>query len=246
MAAGALPFRVWQIVAKLIDYAKETGEGAGANFLTAAGCLAHYVGDACQPLHSSQHSDGLNGASTGVHSTYEDNMVNAFANDISDGIKDALENLKLVPRDIQNSWDAAAAVMDLMKYCHELLPPETICKIYYGARTGTGKSATKNPAVLKALWDQSGAATIECIAAGAVTLGAIWNAVWTIAKPSASVSWLNTSFVGETDILPIYEAKDFLPSVHMPYFGADDLPGSNAPNPARPLPAQGALSKHST
>ena len=237
MAAGALPFRVWQIVASLIGYAQETGDGAGANFLTAAGCLAHYVGDACQPLHSSQHSDGLNGASTGVHSTYEDNMVDAYASQISDGMADALSSMKLVPREIKNSWDAAAAVMDLMKYCHEILPPETICNVYNSARTGTGKSATKNPAVLKAMWDQTGAATIECIAAGAVTLGAIWNAVWSIAKPGASIPWLNTTFVGEPAIREIYEAKDFLPSVHLPYFGADDLPGSNAPNPAKPLPS---------
>lgn len=243
MAAGALPFRVWQIVAKLLDYVLETGNGAGANFLTAAGCLAHYVGDACQPLHSSQHSDGLNGASTGVHSTYEDNMVDAYATQISDGLADALKSIKLVPREIKNSWDAAAAVMDLMKYCHELLPPETICNVYNEARTGTGKSATKNPDVLKALWDQTGVATIECIAAGAVTLAAIWNAVWIIAKPGTSVGWLKTTFVGEPDIRTIYEAKDFLPSVHLPYFGRADLPDSNAPDPAKPLPAQKSETK---
>ena len=94
----------------------------GPNFLTAAGCLAHYVGDSCQPLHSSQHSDGLNGASTGVHSTYEDNMVNAYADKIAAGIAAAIAKLTFKPRKISTAWDAAMAVMDLMNFCHQALP----------------------------------------------------------------------------------------------------------------------------
>ena len=133
---GALPFRVWQIFAQLVEFAKR---GDGASFLTAAGCLAHYVGDACQPLHSSQHSDGLNGASTGVHSTYEDNMVNAHADDIAAGIADAIKNLNFTPRAIHGPRDAAKVVMDLMIFAQQTLPPETICQTYDDARPGRGQ-----------------------------------------------------------------------------------------------------------
>lgn len=243
MNYGALPFRVWQIFAELIQYAKQ---GDGARFLTAAGCIAHYVGDSCQPLHSSQHSDGLNGASTGVHSTYEDNMVDAYADQIGAGIATAISSLTFKPRKISTPWDAAMAVMDLMKFCHEALPPETICDVYNQARPGTGKSASKNPTVLAALWDSCGKATIEVIAAGAVTLAAIWQAAWTISGESTNAKWLTSTYDGNKDLLPIYEDKTFLRSLHLTYLGQADLPGSDAPvNPPSP-PAAKASAKTTT
>jgi hypothetical protein len=236
---GALPFRVWQIFAAMVQYAKSDG----ARFLTAAGCLAHYVGDSCQPLHSSQHSDGLNGASTGVHSTYEDNMVDAYADLIAAGISTAISKLTFTPRKISTAWDAAMAVMDLMNFCHGTLPPETICDVYNKARPGGGKSASKDPAVLKALWDNCGEATIEVIAAGAVTLAAIWQAAWTLSGASSTTSWLKTIYDGNKDILPIYEKPAFLPSLHLQYLGQADLPGSNAPTTPPSPPAGGGAAK---
>jgi hypothetical protein len=232
---GALPFRVWQIFAQLVEFAKR---GDGASFLTAAGCLAHYVGDACQPLHSSQHSDGLNGASTGVHSTYEDNMVNAHADDIAAGIADAIKNLNFTPRAIHGPRDAAKVVMDLMIFAQQTLPPETICQTYDDARPGGGKSATKAAAVVDALWEKCGDQTIEVIAAGAVTLGAIWTAAWTLSGASDSSAWLTKTFDGTNDLMPIYEYKEFLRSLHLSYLGQDDLPGSDAPQDP-PLPPSG-------
>jgi len=222
---GALPFRVWQIFAQLVQYAKN---GDGASFLTAAGCLAHYVGDSCQPLHSSQHSDGLNGASTGVHSTYEDNMVDAYADQIAAGFGDAIANLKFKLRDIESPRDAAMAVMDLMNFCHDTLPPESICEVYNQARPGAHKSATKDKQVLAALWDHCGQATIEVIAAGAVTLGAIWQAAWSLAGKPDTTPWLSTTYDGTKDLMPVYEDKKFLRSLHLQYLGKADLPGSDA------------------
>lgn len=233
---GALPFRVWQIFAKLVEFAKERD---GADFLTAAGCLAHYIGDSCQPLHSSQHADGLNGASTGVHSTYEDNMVDAYADQIAAGISDAISTLTFKPRAISNARDAAMAAMDLMQFCHETLPPETICQVYNDARQTPGKSATKDPAVLKALWDNCGQATIEVIAAGAITLAAIWEAAW-VASGVSSPQWLGTTYDGAKDLMPIYEKQDFLRSLHLKYLGQADLPGSDAPDNPPPPPAEKA------
>src|SRR5579862_4852448 len=198
----------------------------------AAGCLAHYVGDSCQPLHSSQHSDGLDGAATGVHSTYEDNMVDAYADQIAAGIEDAIGKLTFKPRKIGSARDAAMVVMDLMNFCHETLPPTTICQVYNAARTGSSKSATKNAAVLKDLWDNCGQATIEVIAAGAVTLAAIWQAAWALSGASASTAWLARSYAGKTNLMPIYEDKGFLRSLHLEYLGQDDLPG---PMPLRTL-----------
>jgi hypothetical protein len=231
---GALPFRVWQIFAQLVEFAKS---GDGASFLTAAGCLAHYVGDACQPLHSSQHSDGLNGASTGVHSTYEDNMVNAHEDEIAAGIAEAISNLSFKPRAIQSPRDAAMAVMDLMIFAQQTLPPETICQTYNDARPGAHKSATKDKAVIAALWEACGEATIEVIAAGAVTLGAIWQAAWNLSGAGQDADWHMATFDGANKLMAIYENTDFLRSLHLPYLGQSDLPGSDAPEDPPPPPS---------
>ncbi|MBA3914326.1 MAG: hypothetical protein H0X25_10860, partial [Acidobacteriales bacterium] len=232
---GALPFRVWQIFASMVDFARS---GDGASFLTAAGCLAHYIGDACQPLHGSQHSDGLNGATTGVHSTYEDNMVDAFADQIAAGFDSAVANLSFRPREIHTPRDAAMTIMDLMNFCHTVLPPEKICEVYNQARPGLHKSATKSSQVLDALWAQCGQETIEVIAAGAVTLAAVWQAAYSASGQSDTAGWLSETFDGTRDLMPIYEEQDFLRSLHLEFLGQSDLPGSDAPDqPPTPPPA---------
>ena len=53
---GILPFRVWQHFERMKEFAA-TDPG---KFIAAAGTLAHYVGDASQPLHGSTMSDGAN------------------------------------------------------------------------------------------------------------------------------------------------------------------------------------------
>lgn len=229
---GALPFRVWQIFAQMLQFATTDVQ----RFLTAAGVLAHYVGDACQPLHSSQHSDGLNGASTGVHSTYEDNMVDAKAPEIAAGLDAAFKSTDYSPRAVRSPRDAALAVMDLMLYAQKTLPPETICNAYNSADPNA-THATKNTAVIDALWDACGEQTIQVIAAGAITLGALWQAAWTItgADPSSLPA---EPFTDKQAITDIYEDPDFLRSLHLTYLGQKDLPGSDAPdNPPSP-PAQ--------
>jgi hypothetical protein len=234
---GALPFRVWQIFAQMLEYATTDLE----RFLIASGVLAHYVGDACQPLHSSQHSDGLNGASTGVHSTYEDDMVDAKAPEIAAGLDAALTSLNYTPRKVSSPRDAAMAVMDLMLFAQKTLPPETICNAYNRANPNA-THPSKNAAVIDALWEECGQQTIEVIAAGAITLGALWQAAWTISGAQTS-SIPAKAFTDQQAIIEIYEDKEFLPSWHLPYLGQKDLPGSDAPeNPPQP-PAKKTLAK---
>ncbi len=54
---GILPLRVWQAFDYMVDALKENQTNIG-RFIMGAGTLAHYVGDACQPLHSSYMADG--------------------------------------------------------------------------------------------------------------------------------------------------------------------------------------------
>jgi hypothetical protein len=100
---GLLPFRVWQIFDAMVGFAKA---GKMPEFVCAAGVMAHYVGDACQPLHISYLHDGdpeqptkktvhhKNGTvetvkqplGMGVHTAYEDDMVNSHRSQILDGL----------------------------------------------------------------------------------------------------------------------------------------------------------------
>ena len=101
---GLLPFRAWQIYDAMV---KSLKEGKVAEFLAAAGILSHYVGDACQPLHSSMYSDGYSDQTStttvhkrdgteaektiwngmGVHGTYEDGMVDKYSPDLFAKVK---------------------------------------------------------------------------------------------------------------------------------------------------------------
>ena len=83
---GCLPFRVWQFYDAMVDAVTNNDLAA---YVAAAGLVAHYVGDACQPLHGSYLSDGrradgddTNWAGHGVHSAFETDMVNDHAADL--------------------------------------------------------------------------------------------------------------------------------------------------------------------
>jgi hypothetical protein len=176
-----------------------------------------------------------------VHSTYEDNMVDAKAPEIAAGLEVALKSLDYKPRTMRNPRDAAMAVMDLMLFAQKTLPPKTICEVYSKANPNA-THASKNAAVIDALWDGCGEQTIEVIAAGAVTLGALWQAAWTISGADAS-SLPATAFTDQQAIIDIYEDKGFLTSLHLPYLGQKDLPGSDAPENPPPPPAQKTAAK---
>ena len=113
---GSLPFRVWQIYEAMVAYLKQ---GDALHFLAAAGCLAHYVGDACQPLHVSRLHHGYPPLKKGsvayaVHTVYETQMVNAHAAEIVDGVAQAVGNAS-VSSTFQGGFGAAKRVIDLMR-----------------------------------------------------------------------------------------------------------------------------------
>jgi hypothetical protein len=212
---GALPFRVWQVFSAMQGYA---AKGDAPRFLCAAGILAHYVGDACQPLHCSQHSDGLNGARTGVHSTYEDNMVEKYSGPIASGLDSALEG-KVDLLDVADGNAAAVEVVNLMRRCHDALPPETICASYNRVHGGH-TSSTKSAAVLDAMWTDCGEGTIACIADGIRVLASLWEAAFQSASRK-------NAFQGkqEQDTLrKLYSDTKFLPSKHIEKLTPQDVP----------------------
>lgn len=143
---GLLPFRIWQIYNGMEEYAKN---GDATGFIAAAGVLAHYVGDACQPLHVSYMFDGIpqpDGSVKGkeVHSIYETQMINKFIGPIMDS---AVKKLKLQKYKtllkITSGKEAAGATVEMMKKTFALVKPKQLVDIVakYKDNQGLGNAA---------------------------------------------------------------------------------------------------------
>lgn len=223
---GALPFRVWQIVDAMIGYAKV---GKQDEFFCAGGVLIHYVGDACQPLHSSYLSQGdpenpvtrelKSGPNKGkeitemraakVHAGYEDEMIDAFATEIMDGLdveinrqeNDASEMII----NISSGFLAASALLNLLQATQNTINPADILDKWEQV-----KSLPKNERI-NAMWEDFGVRTIEVMARGTRYLAKIWEGAWTSGNGNTKIG------VGrkllEEDLKKLYDDKSFLPSI---------------------------------
>jgi hypothetical protein len=213
---GSLPFRVWQVFSAMQGFAR-AGDAAG--YLCAAGALAHYVGDSCQPLHTSQHSDGLRGATTGVHGTYENSMIEAHGDELATGVAENLADGRWPLVKAATGKEAGMQAVELARRCHGYLPPQTICTSYDRVHSGH-VSPTKVRAVLDALWQDCGPGTILCVADGIRVLASLWEA--------AFGSWKGAGQLGgvvDRDVLMgLYRDPAFIASRTLAQFSDQDLP----------------------
>jgi hypothetical protein len=144
---GCLPFRVWQIWDAMVQHLKD---GDPLRFVAAAGVLAHYVGDASQPLHCSFLHHGeppmktRNGRkypvphssdefkefkktpASKIHAIYEQQMFEvdtlALLGDVNTRIA-ATNPPNIV---VKNGHHAAAALIEMMHGAFERLKPMDI------------------------------------------------------------------------------------------------------------------------
>lgn len=190
---GILPFRVWQYFERLKGYAKNDP----VSFIAAAGTLAHYIGDASQPLHGSTLSDGIEDEEPdiprdspgrknkatgeklaafrgeGVHSAYETQMINMAAHkgllfDEIDKSLGASHGMKLVG----DGRAAAVATLECMHAVAQILPPRRLVDVYESS------FAPDSLPHSQALWDGCGAETGQVMALGVRTLARIWESAW--------------------------------------------------------------------
>lgn len=211
-----LPHRVWQIYQEMVSFAKK---GKNKEFVCAAGVLSHYIGDACQPLHISFMHDGDPGdtqtvagkvvsRSKGVHSAYEDDMVNRNIVDIRKGLMGSSPKL---PAKVKGGRKAAAMCIRLMSTTFAHTPPRTLCKAFADAG---GKAAGK--AAADALWKKYKKKTIANMSAGAATLAALWESAWAEGKGKAPAA--PTAF-DESALRTLYLRKTFLQSYTLDKIG---------------------------
>jgi hypothetical protein len=218
---GILPFRVWQIFERMKDYAANEANG----FIAAAGILAHYVGDASQPLHGSTMSDGIESEEPdiprdssrknkqgeklpafrgeGVHSAYETQMINMAAKEgkLFKRIRDHLgtdHGMTLAP----DGRSAALATLTMMREVAKVLPPRKIIDVYEKS------FAPDSPPHTQALWGAFADETGQVMALGARTLAMIWDAAWQAGGGST-----NHGSIPPDALRSCYEDSNFLRSV---------------------------------
>jgi hypothetical protein len=203
---GLLPFRVWQFFDAMVAAVKNKDI---VGYLAAAGCVAHYVGDACQPLHGSYLSNGMpDGTGDGVHSVYEDTMVDRHDTDITTALPTALAGV-LPPDPVTTGNEAAIAVVHLMDRTAHAVDPKTLVTAFAAVAKKPGDSSVP---VTDALWDQFGDATIDVIADGIVTLAMIWTSAWNAGNGDEQFTEADLAAIDGTALQARYQDPNFVPS----------------------------------
>ncbi|MGY3420808.1 hypothetical protein ACVWZW_001283 [Bradyrhizobium sp. F1.13.4] len=231
--SGVLPFRVWQYFEAMRGYAATDLDA----FVAAAGTLAHYVGDASQPLHCTSMHDGdedrlvdgriskarSRGKNTpvtsywgeGVHSSYETQMI-GYAAAKGELLPEITKNfgddhgLALVT----SGKDAAMALVQLMEDVADTLPPVELIRIFEqkgGFENGTNAFKAE---FWKATRDKTG----KVMALGARYLAMIWDAAWVAGNGQSN----RASDLVERDkeaMKALYEDTDFVPSLTIDQIG---------------------------
>ncbi len=203
MHRGALPFRAWEVYELLVSYARDAKL---TEFICAAGCVAHYLGDACQPLHVSylHHGHPENPAESPVHSTYETKMLDRFVDDLIQGVNAALKG-KHTQKTFQGGAAAADHVVATMARTLGQLDPERIITVF-DANPGRPR--------LQAMWNKLGKDTITCIAKGAIDLAEYWESAWKEGRsdPAAEGLPADPPEAVDTDLMKLYRDKTFMQS----------------------------------
>ena len=172
--------------------------------------------------------DGLDGAATGVHSMYEERMIDVYAEELRQRL-DAFDTAALgaalaAPA---SGHDAGRCAVELMRRTHDRLAPERICETFNDLGHGN------HHATVKDLWAALANDTVACIADGVRTLAVLWDAAY------AAGGKVFQGSISQKDLRKIYEDHDFLPSLHLANLTPADYPvsGGTAGHAGRNNPA---------
>ena len=240
---GLLPFRVWQIYDAMVSFVRD---GDVAGFVCAAGIVSHYVGDSCQPLHISymfngdpdQQGDDGKVLGVGVHSAYEDDMVDRHVADIMAGV-DAILARPAAPALVNGGHAAAVAVVNLMQKTFATIAPKDIIAAYVKTE-GQGPSQRAD-----ALWQPFGEDTTKVMADGAICLAQLWDSAWKEGGGDNTIRDLGE--IDQSTLETLYQNPQFLPSKTLDQIGAI-LKGGPARAAAPPIhkPKQKTQPRRST
>lgn len=230
---GALPFRVWQLWDLMVAALKKKDV---RTFVAAGGAMAHYVGDASQPLHSSYLHHGRlpmvtkskgkypvahdsdayatfkKSRDAKIHGIYEERMLEIDTLAALEAVDTALVKAK-VKNDIKSGWGAARATFTLMSDAHARLSPDTIIKADDASLTETERA--------KRLWANAAVrkATIRSLADSTVTLARLWAGAWKQGNGKAVPKSKLKTFT-EKELEKLYRSKTFAPALTLDQMAA--------------------------
>jgi Zinc dependent phospholipase C len=158
LRSGTLP---WTIVDFSNELEQEWPRGDCHDLLRLAGFLAHYVGDASQPLHTTRHYDGYEG-DRGVHARVE-RAVDFDIRQVSLAAEPRIHLMK-----IDSVWQTAIAeIRDSNSHVDQLLQADRAAR-----QDGSGHAYDE------ALISRAGPMIEGQIALAASVLGSIWLYEW--------------------------------------------------------------------
>jgi hypothetical protein len=182
------------------------------------------VGDACQPLHGSYLHDGDPARSVprvvhhrdgsvdtvqdpfgkGVHSVYEDDMINANIDTLMSAARSSVGNAHGMAL-VQGGQQAGFAVVELMRRTRNAIDPMTLVNAYAAVQNQGSMQAAA------ALWAQFGAQTEAVIADGCKVLAMIWDSAWAEGNGPAIAS-NRLRLVAASRLMSLYGDQTFVPS----------------------------------
>lgn len=169
--SGILP---WAIEDEASKTASAWRSGDCGEAIRHAGYLAHYIGDASQPLHTTKFYDGLTGADRGMHARLEaavDHRVREI---------EAASRGKVHPQRIDSVW---AAVMAELQQSHPLIQQVVDADRATHAETGNDR-----PAYTRALMAREQDMVVRQIDDAASVLASVWMYEWSQADAPAACS----------------------------------------------------------
>lgn len=199
---GSLPFRVQQFYEEMVKFVQQRKV---PEYVAAAGILAHYVGDAAQPLHASRLHHGHNKEESGVHAQYETSMLNKFRREVVAGVNAQLNGF-MIAETFTGSQAAAEATMDLIRFAAETMSPQRIIDAYLAAR----QTSNTNDAMWKALGDD----TIVLISESALYLAEIWESAW-LEGGGESIGLTHMKEIEQSKLRTLYRRESFVRSNYL-------------------------------
>ena len=244
---GLLPFRVWQIFEAMVGFVKA---GQVAEFVCAAGIISHYVGDSCQPLHISYLFNGdpdhlvpgmVKDAAgnkvpgqvprgTGVHASYEDDMIDNNVLAMSNGVDARLQAAAAWPLLSAGGHAAAVSVVNLMQKTFGAIAPAEIIDTFVPLM------GEKPAARAMGLWAKLGDRTMDVMSDGCLCLAQLWDSAWDQGDGDQNVNQLGA--IDPATLENIYRPASFLPSHTLDTIGPD-----LGAVPANPGPPRGSRAK---
>ncbi len=223
---GLLPFRVWQIFDDMVESAKK---GKMERFVCAAGVLTHYLGDACQPLHISylhngdplrkvEHTitRGVNKGQVvaklfgdGVHSAYEDAMLQDAVSEILASLKKTRKTTK--EEMISNGSEAAQLTISLMRRTFTAIAPIDIVEAF-ATFNGRPKERAAH------LWSKFRKKTLGVMQDGTHTLAVLWESAWEAGNGETTMPAAKA--LTQKKAMAICQDENFLPSKSINQIGA--------------------------